>query len=130
MKVSIQDAINWIEGNLTDEISLKKISDYIGYSEYHTSRKFKQYTNSTLRKYIMLRRLSSAAKELKDKHIRIIDVAVKYGYESQEAFTKSFHKAFGINPGEYQYSNKAIPLILKKDVLFPDNLNPKGASYR
>ena len=69
-----------IEGNLEDEITLEKISAFIGYSEFHTSRKFKEYTGSTLRRYIMLRRLSSAAKEIKDKHVRILDVAIKYGF--------------------------------------------------
>lgn len=126
MKVSIQEAINWIEGNLDDEITLEKISNFIGYSEFHTSRKFKEYTGSTLRRYIMLRRLSSAAKEIKDHNIRLIDVAIKYGFSSQEAFTKSFKQAFDITPGEYQKTKKAIPYILKKDVLFPNHLSKKG----
>ena len=126
MKISIQDAIHWIEGNLEDDITLKKLSRFIGYSEYHTSRKFKEYTGSTLRRYIMLRKVSKAAKEIRDKNVRIIDIAIKYGFSSQEAFTKSFKHAFDITPGEYQKTKKAIPYILKKDVLFPDNLNTKG----
>ena len=126
MKIEIQEAINWIDGNIEDEITLKKISKYIGYSEFHTSRKFKQYTGSTLRKYIMLRRLTLAAKELRDKNVRIIDTAFKYGFHSQEAFTKSFFNAFNINPGEYSKTKKAIPLVFKKDVLYPENLNKKG----
>lgn len=126
MLVTIQEAINWIDGKLTDELSLKSISDYIGYSEFHTSRKFKQYTGSTLNRYITLRRLSNAAKELRDKNVRIIDIAFKYGFNSQEAFTRSFHNAFGINPGHYQKTKKPIPLLLKKDVLFPDHLKKEG----
>lgn len=126
MKVLIQDAINWIEGNLDDEITLHKISHYIGYSEYHTSRKFKEYTGSTLRRYISLRRLSSAAKEIRDHNVRIIDVAIKYGFSSQEAFTKSFKSTFGITPGEYQKTKPAIPYVLRKDVLYPNHLSPKG----
>ncbi len=88
MKLEIQEATNWIDGNIEDKITLKKISDYIGYSEFHTSRKFKEYTGSTLRRYIMLRRLSQAAKELRDKNVRIIDIAFKYGFNSQEAFSE------------------------------------------
>ena len=126
MKLNIQDAINWIDGNLEDEVTLKEISKYIGYSEFHTSRKFKEYTGSTLRRYIILRRLSNAAKDLRDKNVRIIDIAFKYGYNSQEAFTKGFKQAFKITPGEYRRTNKAIPLLFKKDVLFPDNLKEKG----
>jgi AraC-like DNA-binding protein len=126
MKIEIQEAINWIDGNLEDNITLKKISNYIGYSEFHTSRKFKEYTGSTLRNYITLRRLSLAAKELRDKNVRIIDIAFKYGFNSQEAFTKSFFNAFKINPGEYVKTKRAIPLVFKKDVLYPENLNIKG----
>lgn len=126
MKLEIQEAIRWIEGNIKDEITLKKISKYIGYSEYHTSRKFKEYTGSTLRRYIQLRRLSEAAKELRDRNVRIIDIAFKYGFNSQEAFTKSFHQAFDINPGAYARTKRAIPLVFKKDVLYPDNLSKKG----
>lgn len=126
MKIEIQDAINWIDGKLTDEITLKQISSYIGYSEFHTSRKFKEYTGSTLRSYIMLRRLTNAAKELRDKNVRIIDIAIKYEFSSQESFTKSFFRAFNINPGNYANSKTAIPYVLKKDVLYPDNLNKKG----
>lgn len=126
MKLEIQEAINWIDGHLDNEISLDRISAYIGYSKFHTSRKFKEYTGSTLRRYIQLRKLSSAAKELRDKNVRIIDIAVKYGYNSQESFTKSFFTAFGINPGEYVKTKRAIPLLLKKDVLYPDNLNQGG----
>ncbi len=126
MKISIQLAINWIDGKLTDDINLKEISRFIGYSEFHTSRKFKEYTGSTLRRYIMLRRLSLAAKELRDNNVRIIDVAFKYGFNSQEAFSKSFYKAFKINPGEYVKTKRAIPLVFKKDVLYPENLKKEG----
>lgn len=126
MKLEIQDTINWIDGKLTDELSLKQISQFIGYSEFHTSRKFKEYTGSTLKRYIMLRRLSQAAKELRDKNVRIIDVAIKYGFNSQESFTRSFYNAFHINPGEYIRTKRAIPLVFKKDVLYPENLSKKG----
>ncbi len=124
-KLTIQEVINWIEGNI-DKASLERISTYIGYSEYHTSRAFKKYTNSTLRNYIRLRRLSMAARDLRDKQIRIIDCAFNHGFNSQEAFTKSFKFTFGITPGEYQKTNRAIPFILKKDILFPNNLKKEG----
>ena len=119
MKLEIQEAINWIDGNLQDEITLKKISDYIGYSEFHTSRKFKEYTGSTLRRYITLRRLSSAAKDLRDKNIRIIDVAMNYGFSSQESFTKSFKQAFGLNPGE-ETQHKSWPFSTSITITEPE----------
>lgn len=126
MKLDIQKAINWIEGHLEDEISLQDISEQIRYSPSHTSRSFKSYTGSTLRNYIQLRRLTRAAITLRDKQIRIIDVAFQYGFQSQEAFTRSFQQVFGITPGQYVKTKRMIPYVFKKDVLFPDNLSDKG----
>jgi AraC-like DNA-binding protein len=126
MKIDIQKAINWIEGNLEDEITLQEISDFIAYSPFHTSRLFKKYTKSKLRNYIRLRKLTKAAIELRDQNVRIIDIAVKYGYQSQEAFTRSFKNVFDITPFEYRKTKKMIPYIFKKDVLFPENLSEKG----
>jgi len=125
-KINIQEAIHWIDGQIENNPGLKDISAYIGYSEYHTSRQFKAYTGSTLKRYIMLRKLTKAAKDIRDENIRLIDVAIKYGFQSQEAFTRSFKDAFGINPGSYQKQNKPIPYFLKKDVLFPDYLKKEG----
>lgn len=125
-KITIQDAINWIEGNLTDSISLDEISNYLGYSKFHTSRKFKEHTGSTLKRYILLRKLTKAAIDIRDLNIRIIDVAFKYGFHSQEAFTRSFSSVFNITPGAYQKDSKPLPYFLKKDVLYPDYLNKKG----
>jgi AraC-like DNA-binding protein len=125
-KIDIQSAIDWIDGNLENNPGLKDISAYIGYSEFHTSRAFKAYTGSTLKRYIMLRRLTKAAKDLRDLNVRIIDVAIRYGFQSQEAFSRSFKEIFGINPGQYQKNNKPIAYFLKKDILFPENLKERG----
>lgn len=126
MKIDIQQAINWIEGHLEDDVSLANISNVIRYSPSHTSRAFKRYTGSTLRNYITLRRLTKAAILLRDKQIRILDVAIQFGYQSQEAFTRSFKQVFGITPGEYVNTKRMIPYVFKKDVLFPDNLTSEG----
>lgn len=125
-KLLVQEAIDWIEGHLEDEVTLEKISRHIGYSNYHMSRLFKSFTGSTLRNYLVLRRLSRAALYLRDHEARIIDVAVKYHFSSQESFTKSFKHHFGLTPGVYKKSVKAVPLVFKKDILFPDHLPKRG----
>lgn len=126
MKIDIQAAIDWIEGHLEDDLSLQQISDAIRYSPSHTSRAFKRYTGSTLRNYIQLRRLTNAAILLRDKQVRIIDVAFQFHFQSQEAFTRSFKQVFGITPGEYVKTKRMVPYVFKKDVLYPDNLSQKG----
>jgi AraC-like DNA-binding protein len=124
--ILVQEAIDWIEGQLEDEVTLDKISQHIGYSSYHTSRLFKTFTGSTLRNYLILRRLSKAAKYLRDHEARIIDVALRFQFSSQEAFTKSFKTHFGITPGVYKKNVKAVPLVFKKDILFPNHLSKRG----
>lgn len=76
-----------------------------------------------------LRRLSRAAKILRDREARIIDVALLYGFSSQEAFTKSFKQYFGVTPGVYQKSVKAVPLVFKKDIMYPEHLKKKGEVF-
>jgi AraC-like DNA-binding protein len=125
-KLLVQEAIDWVDGHLEDEVSLDKISRHIGYSKYHMSHLFKTYTGSTLRRYLILRRLSKAAKYLRDHEARILDVAIKYHFSSQEAFTKSFKKYFGLTPGAYKKEVSPIPLVFKKDILFPNHLPKKG----
>jgi AraC-like DNA-binding protein len=126
MKIDIQKAIDWIEGKLEDEVSLKEISEFIRYSPSHTSREFKRYMGSTLRNYIQLRRLTKAAIELRDKQVRIIDIAIKYGYNSQEAFSRSFKEVFSITPREYIKTKRMIPYVFKKDVLYPEYIRKEG----
>lgn len=125
-KLLVQEAIDWIEGHLEDDLTLEKISKHIGYSSYHMSRLFKTFTGSTLRNYLILRRLSRAARYLRDHEARIIDVALMFNFSSQEAFTKSFKNHFGITPGVYVKNVKAVPLVFKKDILFPNHLPKKG----
>jgi AraC-like DNA-binding protein len=126
MILDIQQAIDWIEGHLEDDLSLEAVSETIRYSPSHVSRKFHQYTGSTLRNYIQLRRLTKAAILLRDQQIRILDVAIRFGYQSQEAFTRAFQQTFGITPGEYIRTKRMIPYVFKKDVLFPHNLSKEG----
>jgi AraC-like DNA-binding protein len=126
MKIDVQRAIDWLEFNLEEDVSLDDISTYLRYSPYHTSRMFKQYTGSTLRRYIQLRRLTRAAIDLRDTQTRIIDVAIKYNYSSQEAFSRAFKDTFDITPAEYIKTKRMIPYVFKKDVLFPDLIPQKG----
>ena len=126
MKLDIQKAIDWMEERWEDPFTLEEVSAFIRYSPSHTSRQFKAYTGSTLRRYIQLRRLTKAAITLRDHQIRIIDVAFQYGYQSQEAFSRAFQQVFGITPGEYVKTKRMIPYVFRKDVLFPEYIPKEG----
>lgn len=94
----VQLMVDWVENNISENTSLLQMSEQLGYSPYYCSRQFNQLTGITLRDYIWTRRISRAALELRDTDQRVLDVAVKYGFSSQEAFTRAFNKAFQLTP--------------------------------
>jgi len=115
----VQRMVDWLEEHLTENPVLLKMSEQLGYSPYYCSRQFNQYTGMTLRDYVWTRRISRAALELRDTDQRVLDIAVKYGFSSQEAFTRAFHKAFGMTPAAYRKTPRPIPLSIRQEVFSP-----------
>ncbi len=89
MNEQIQHMIDWIEATLKNDFSLEELSSYMGYSPYYCSFKFHQATGITIRRYVLLRKLYLSTDDLKNNR-RIIDIAVDYGYSSQEAYSRAF----------------------------------------
>lgn len=93
-------AIQYIEDNLNDEIDYKKIAKTANYSEFHFKRMFSILSGITLSEYIRKRRLTLAGFDLKHLDMKVIDVAIKYGYSSADSFTRAFQSLHGITPSE------------------------------
>ncbi len=109
---NMNKAMEYIEKHLTEDIDYSEISKIAYCSEYHFKRMFSFLSGVGLSEYIRRRRLTLAALDLKDKSLRIIDVAVKYGYDSADSFSRAFHSMHGILPSEVRNSNiqlKAYP---------------------
>lgn len=123
---AIQKMIYWLEDNLTDNPSLLDMSKQIGYSPYYCSTKFHEIVGMTIKSYIAGRRLAKATLEIRDTNERILDIAIKYGYSSQEALTRAFVSAYGCTPAVYR--RKPIPIALSnmQVVLFPEHYNKIG----
>jgi AraC-type DNA-binding domain-containing proteins len=105
-------ALIYIEENLTNDIDFKEAARLAFCSEYHFKRMFSFLSGITLSEYIRRRRLTLAAFELINSNIRIIDVAVKYGYGSPDSFTRAFQSLHGVTPTEARnigQSLKAYP---------------------
>lgn len=94
----IQNAIEYIENNLTEELKIEDIAEKACVSAFHFQRTFNILCGFTVGEYIRNRRLSLAAQELSKADAKVIDVALKYGYDSPESFTRAFAKFHGISP--------------------------------
>lgn len=128
---AVQKIIDWIEDNICDDPSLIKMSEHIGYSPWYCSVKFHEITGMTIKSYISGRRLALAALAIRDTKERLIDIAVKFGYSSQEALTRAFSTAFGCTPAAYRKAPIPVPMSIKQVVFLPEHyhaLKVKGES--
>ena len=94
----LNESINYIEENLAGEISYEVISKIARCSFYNFQRMFSYIADKPLSEYIRSRRLTMAAFDLLNSTDRIVDIALKYGYESQDAFTRAFKNFHSVLP--------------------------------
>ena len=92
--------MTYIESVLDSEIDKKKIQQLSGYSYSMFSRLFSILAEMTLSEYIRKRRLSEAVNDLKTTSQKIVDIAMKYGYDSADSFSAAFKKFHGVTPSE------------------------------
>jgi len=105
---NLNQAMQYIEENLTEDLDLKEAARRACCSEYHFSRMFSFLCGMTLSEYIRRRRLTLAAFELQTNDVRIIDVAVKYGYNSADAFSRAFQAQHGMSPSAAKSSGSSL----------------------
>lgn len=113
----IVSVIDYIESHLSEKLDLEIISGAMHYSKYHLHRMFTAAVGLTLHDYIQRRRLTEAAKLLVFSEQPILDIALKSGYESQQAFSNIFTAMYKTSPGKYRENEKFYPLQLKFDFL-------------
>lgn len=97
MSEAIRKSIKYIEGNIETKLTLKSIASFAGYSEYHFSRLFREQMGISVMEYVNKRKMRKAAEEILNGE-KIIDIAVKYGYDSHSGFIKAFKNEFGFSP--------------------------------
>ena len=95
----LNHVIDYIEEHLTDDLSLEIISEYAGVSDYHFRQIFFYLSGLTLSEYIKNRKLSEASMDLLHGE-KVTDVALKYGYQSMDGFTRAFKKWSGFLPSD------------------------------
>ncbi len=113
MNNMIQDMIDWIEEHLFEGFSLMKLSDAMGYSSYYCSFKFHQITGISIKRYMTLRKTYLSSISLSETDERIIEIAIKHGYSSQEAFSRAFKEIFGVSPNAFRSCPEPLQTYVK-----------------
>lgn len=108
---AIQKSVDYIEDHLCEEIKIEDLANVVSLSPFYFQRLFSRLVNKPVNEYIKLRRLANATSALEDK-LRIVDIALKYGFSSHGNFTRAFKEAYGITPDEY----RKLPLKLTQFV--------------
>lgn len=106
----INDAIAYVETNLCYEIDIDRVAQIACVTKDSFLRFFSYITGMTLSEYIRCRRLTLAAYELRNGDSKVIDVAIKYGWDSADAFTKAFVRQHGITPTGARDLNTALKI--------------------
>lgn len=110
----LNEVIEYIEKNMTEDLEYKNLAKIACVDEYTLRRIFYFLTNISLSEYIRKRKLTRAGIEIQNSNMKVIDIAIKYGYESPIAFTRAFRKMHGIKPSELKKKNiylKSFPII-------------------
>lgn len=104
----IQNAIQYIEDNLTEGLDIAEIAAKAYVSPFYFQKIFNVLCGFTVGEYIRNRRLTLAAEELSGTDVKVIDAAVKYGYDSPDSFARAFTKFHGISPSAAKEKGAAI----------------------
>lgn len=111
----IKKSIEYIELNLMQKIELKDIADNVFLSKYHFHRVFHSVVGEPVAEYIRRRRLMESANELLNTDDKIVDIAFKYQFSSQEVFSKAFKRLYGISPREFRRNGNNISIMTSKN---------------
>lgn len=113
----ITNAISYMEENLDKELDIKEIADKAFVSSFYFQKIFNALCGFTVGEYIRNRRLTLAAQELTSTDARVIDVALKYGYDSPDSFSRAFTRFHGLTPSAAKQAgahlNSFAPLKIK-----------------
>jgi len=90
--------MDYIEANICEDIDIASVARVTPYSAYHLQKIFAYLTDISLAEYIRRRKMTLAALELQSSAVKVIDLAVKYGYDSADSFSRTFSRLHGAPP--------------------------------
>ncbi len=111
IQIVVNEIDRCIQNYNGEALTLRFLSRKLGYSEFYTTKKFKEISGMQFRDYLRLRKLAFALKEVRDSEKSLLDIAFDYGFSSHEAFTRAFKGTYGVAPSEYR--KKPMPVVLR-----------------
>lgn len=114
IQIIVDEIDESIKHHNDEALTLHTLSHKLGYSEFYTTRKFKEISGMQLKEYLRHRKLAFALKEVRDSKRSILDISFDYGFSSHEAFTRAFKNTYGITPSEYRKS--PVPVVLRTKI--------------
>lgn len=114
---TLEKAITYIEEHLGD-VGAEEVACHTGYSYYHLTRLFSAVIGESLGSYIKKRRLAESAQKLLYTDMRIIDIAMQYGFESSEAFSRAFKSVYKTSPVIYRKNRIETIISAKKPLSY------------
>lgn len=119
----IHSLTQWINQNLGKSLSIDEVAAKSGYSKWHLQRMFRAVTQKTLGDYIRERRLVMAADALRKTRRPVFDIALQFGYDSQQTFSRVFRRQFDQTPTAYRQAMRNAALSTKSPT-------PQGSERR
>ncbi|MCD8143360.1 MAG: AraC family transcriptional regulator [Clostridiales bacterium] len=99
---------NYINKHCTEDLTLETISEYAGFSKFHFSRLFKEFSGTTFHNYLTNSRILWAKGLLADSSVSITEISMRSGFNSLATFNRVFKEQMGCTPSEYRKMNTAI----------------------
>ena len=115
---SIKEAISYIEDNILEDLSVKTIAEKVNISLFYFQKVFGMLCGYTLGEYIKKRRLALAGSEVLSTNEKIIDIAMNYGYDSPDSFTKAFTRFHGVTPTAVRKDGAVIKSFVALKIKF------------
>lgn len=106
----LEKTLEYLEKNLSGRLRLEDMAKKANISKYHFDRLFHRATGESFRSFVARRRMAKAAAELVLSDERILDIAFRYQYGSQEAFTRAFERLYGVSPARFRRLNAPVGL--------------------
>lgn len=114
---SIQLAIDYIEENLTKNLSIEELAEVAALSPFYFQRLFRRLVKLPIREYTKMRRLSRACELLRDTNRPVVDIAEEFCFSSHSNFTRAFKKVFEITPEQMRNVRTVLNQFVKPNLL-------------